>query len=144
MKFFTSFSLLLLLLASLISVPSFATTPVVTPTNSPTPTKQVICGGSCPLIDSTFSLTKENITAFIIAFARFLTYIAVALSVLMIVFAGVQFIVGQREAGRKRLVSALIGLVVVIVAYTIIAFIVGFLQGDVLGSINSTPGSTSL
>lgn len=99
------------------------------------PSKSEICGGSCPVIDSEFTPTSEGIFRFIIFFARFLTYVGVGLAVLFFVFAGLQFIVGQSEKARQNLVTTFIGLVVIIVAYTIVTLISQTLANGDFGSI---------
>jgi|GEM_PF-7056304 len=107
-------------------------------TNRVVPTKDQICGGSCPLIDSDFVPTSEGVFRFIIFFARFLTYVGVGLVVLFFVFAGLQFIVGQSENAKQNLITTFIGLIVIIVAYTIVNFIAQTLANGDFSSILGT------
>jgi hypothetical protein len=104
------------------------------------PGKQTICGGKCPLVDTDFAFTKENIASFILSIARFLTYISAALAVLFIVYGAFLIVVddgsGTRSGkGWKTIRSSIIGLILVIVAYTVVYFIGNLLQGNVLENI---------
>jgi hypothetical protein len=99
------------------------------------PSKSQICGGACPVIDSEFVPTSDGIFRFIIFFARFLTYVGVALAVLFFVFAGLQFIVGQSENAKQNLITTFIGLIVIIVAYTIVNIIAQTLANGDFGVI---------
>lgn len=104
------------------------------------PSKDNICGGPCPLIDTTFTPTKETIAVFIISLARFITYIAGALAVLFLVIAALTIMTdsgdGKRsKAGWANIRSTIIGLVIVIVAYTIVALIGNLIQGDLLNGL---------
>jgi Type IV secretion system pilin len=98
------------------------------------PSKQVICGGSCPLIDGDFNPSRDGIANFIISIARFLTYVGGALTVLFLVYGGLLILTdlggGKRaEAGWNCIKTSIIGLVIIIVAYTAVSFIGSFLNG---------------
>jgi TrbC/VIRB2 pilin len=81
------------------------------------PSRQIICGGKCPFFDGTFNFTsKQEITAFVIAFARFLTYLAVPVAIIMIIYSGFRMIIGQGDI--KPILNIIIGLAIVILAYT--------------------------
>lgn len=99
------------------------------------PSRSVICGGPCPLVDTDFKADKDSVLAFIVSFARFITFIGVGLAVLFLVWSGIQFIIGRGEDAKKNLISTIIGLVVIIVAYTVVSIIVGLLQGNALGDV---------
>jgi hypothetical protein len=99
------------------------------------PSRSVICGGPCPLVDTDFRADKDSVLSFIVAFARFITFIGVGLAVLFIVWSGIQFIIGRGEDAKKNLISTIIGLVVIIIAYTVVSIIVGLLQGNALGDV---------
>jgi hypothetical protein len=106
------------------------------------PTKQAICGGSCPVIDSNFSFTKESITNFILSLARFLTYIGGALAVLFIVYGGFLILTDfgdskRSAAGWSCIQSSIIGLLIIILAYTAVAFISSVLTNVSLDNITS-------
>ncbi len=102
-----------------------------------TPTKDAICGGPCPLVDEEFIFDREQLLIFILSIARFLTFIGVGLAVLYMVFAGVQFIIGQKDKAKNNIITTLIGLVIIIVAYTAVNIIVSLLQSNTLGTVLS-------
>jgi type IV secretory pathway VirB2 component (pilin) len=99
------------------------------------PDKSIICpNGRCPLFDpSSFKInSREDIVQFIINIAKILTYIAVPIAVIMIIYTGITAIFGIEKNPLAAIVRILIGLAVVILAYTLTS---GF--SDVLtGSIN--------
>jgi hypothetical protein len=101
--------------------------------NNLTPTRELICGGSCPLFDTDFVFTAENLARFIVSIARFLTFAGVFLAVFFLVFAGIQFIIGKEDEAKENIRTTLIGLVIIIIAYTIVSLIVSLLQGNFLG-----------
>jgi hypothetical protein len=102
------------------------------------PGKSILCGGNtCPAIGGSDAgaLTKDNgLAKFIIGIAQFLTFLAVALAVLFMVWGGFKYITsdGAEEAGRGKetLINAAVGLVIAIVAYTIVFLISSVVQGD--------------
>jgi TrbC/VIRB2 pilin len=82
------------------------------------PSRQIICGGKCPFFDGNFNFgSKQDITNFIIAFARLLTYIAVPIAIIMIIIAGFKLIFGM--ADYKAILNIVIGLAIIILAYTL-------------------------
>ena len=91
------------------------------PNRSYIPSKQVICGGKCPLFDpSSFNIqSKEDIVRVIINLARVATYIAVPIAVVMIVYTGIMGILGLEKELPKAIVRILIGLAVIILSYTL-------------------------
>jgi ABC-type multidrug transport system permease subunit len=81
------------------------------------PSRQIICGGKCPFFDGNFNFTsKQEITNFVITFARFLTYLAVPIAIVMIIYSGFRIIFGLAEP--KALINIIIGLAIIILAYT--------------------------
>jgi hypothetical protein len=85
--------------------------------NSLIPSKQIICGGKCPFFDGTFNFgSKTDITNFIIAFARLLTYIAVPIAVVMIIFSAFRLIFAGGD--YKPFLNIIVGLAIIILAYT--------------------------
>ena len=101
--------------------------------NQLTPTKNLICGGKCPFLDSTFRFNnREEIVGFIIAFAKFFTYLAVPIAIVMIIFSGFKLLFGL--GGDKPLqpfINIIIGLTIVILAYTFTAGFSDFLSNGV-------------
>jgi ABC-type multidrug transport system permease subunit len=81
------------------------------------PPRSIICGGKCPFFDGTFNFTnKQEITTFIIAFARFLTYLAVPIAVIMIIYSAFRLFFG---GDFKPFINIVIGLAIIILAYTL-------------------------
>ena len=76
---------------------------------------------------------KEGIVETIISIARILTYITGALAVLFLVYGGVRYLIAQDEkgAGDARIIirNAVIGLVIAVVAYSIVSIVSGLLSG---------------
>jgi hypothetical protein len=99
------------------------------------PSKSEICGGPCPLFDSDFTFDSEGIVTFLLFFARFLTYIGVGLAVLFLVIAGLQFITGNGDAAAINIKTTLIGLVVIIVAYTFVSLLTTLLVNGDFGDL---------
>jgi Type IV secretion system pilin len=105
------------------------------------PPKSILCGGNtCPAIGAAGAnqlAEKNGLAKFIIGIAQFLTFLAVALAVLFMVWGGFKYITsdGAEEAGRGKetLINAAIGLVIAIVAYTIVFLISSVVQGDFFG-----------
>lgn len=82
------------------------------------PPRSIICGGKCPFFDGTFNFgSKQEITTFIISFTRFLTYLAVPLAIVMIIYTGFMLIIGQ--GNYKSFINIFVGLAIVILAYTV-------------------------
>ena len=109
------------------------------------PSGDSICGGDCPVTGpQTFEGENENsIVNIMVSIARFLTYVGVGLSVLFMVWGGIRYITsnGNEETATKAkqiLINATIGLVVSIVAFTIVNILASLLQGNVAGSIISS------
>lgn len=96
------------------------------------------CRGNCPLIGNrTISGDERSIANFIIGIAQALTYIVGALAVLFLVYGGFLFVTdsgdGKRaENGKKILTNAVIGLILAIVAGSIVAVVGGLVSGDAL------------
>ena len=104
------------------------------------PTSEAICGGSCPIIDSEFEADRESIANFIISLARFLTFISGALAVLYIVWGAFLIVTDFGDGTRSKngwnsVRSSIIGLIVVIGAYTAVAFIGSLLIGTDLSDV---------
>jgi Type IV secretion system pilin len=98
--------------------------------------------GACPLLGNTSAklASKDSVSAFIINIAKFFIYIASAIAVIFIVYGGYLYIADGGDdkragTGKKILINALIGLAICILAITIVTFISGTLEGNVVGSI---------
>jgi TrbC/VIRB2 pilin len=96
------------------------------------PTRQEICGGKCPLFDGTFNLnSKEEVTQFVISFAKFMTYLAVPIAIIMLVYTGVMVIIGQVKNPISAIINIFIGLAIVILAYTFTGGFAEFLTNGI-------------
>jgi len=109
-----------------------------------TPSRTVICrGANCPVTGSQdFKNSDRNsVVRIIIDIARFITFVAVGLAILFMVWGGIRYITGGEDgatSGKKLLINATIGLIIAIVAYTIVNIIAGLVTGNLLEQV-STP-----
>jgi hypothetical protein len=96
-----------------------------------------VCDASKACLKGTDSLSSgtdgNSVVKFLISIARFLTYIGVAIAVLFSVWGGIQIITASGDdskykGGLKTLQYAIIGLVITIVAYTIVAIVSSLVQ----------------
>ncbi|NJK71432.1 hypothetical protein HC766_01310 [Candidatus Gracilibacteria bacterium] len=103
------------------------------------PGRDVLCGGdSCPVTGSSdFDDADQNtIASFIINVASFITFIVGALAVLFLVYGGFLFVVnpggGDENAKKGQTIvrNAIIGLIIAIVAYSIVNLIGNLVQGE--------------
>lgn len=118
-------------------IPTFAATSSLLPDNN------VICGSStggnaCAITGGEeFTGGREGVASFIIQIARLLTYIAGAIAVLFLVYGGVRYLTAQDDGATKNaraiIQNAVIGLVIAIVAYSIVSIVSGLLSGQFLG-----------
>ena len=99
----------------------------------------------CPVTGSnTFEDTdRGGLLSVIINIARFLTYFGVGLSVLFMVWGGIRYITSNGSedvAGeaKKTLINATIGLIVSIVAFTIVNVVAGIVSGTTGADIITT------
>lgn len=135
----------LMMAISLFAVPAMAQV-----TNL-TPGQDVLCRDDCPGLSdpqrAVGNATERELAAFVTNVARFITFIGVALAILLLVYGGILYVTdsgdGKRaEAGKTVILNAVIGLIVIVVAYTIVALVVGFLNGDLLGYLFGSGGTT--
>jgi Type IV secretion system pilin len=96
-----------------------------------------ISAGQCAFIQPGVA-SKGGVAAFILSIARFITYIAGAIAVVIIVIAGVQRMnISDAEAAKtsdKNITNAAIGLAIAILAYTIVGVLSVFLVGNFFGN----------
>jgi hypothetical protein len=99
----------------------------------------VLCGGDgnqCPVLGKAANATpsKEGLSVVILAIARFITNIAGAIAVVIIVISGVQRMnISDADAAKtsnNNLTNAAIGLAIAILAYTIVGVLSVFLVGS--------------
>lgn len=97
------------------------------------------CGGkACPITGSTeIDASQAGIAGIILSVASFVTYVVGAISVLFLVYGGFLYVTDtgdDKNSGKakKILVNAVIGLIIAIVAITIVSVIGNIVQGDLL------------
>jgi hypothetical protein len=99
----------------------------------------VLCGGDgnqCPVLGKAANAapSKEGLSVLILLVARFITYIAGAIAVVVIVISGVQRMnISDADAAKNstnNLTNAAIGLAIAILAYTIVGVLSVFLTGS--------------
>lgn len=101
------------------------------------PSQSKLCpAGGCPVTGTqTVNPTKSGVVGIIINIAQWLTFIGVGLSVLFMVWGGIRYITAGdgdgAEKGKKTLINAVIGLVVSIVAFTVVSVLSNILQGNI-------------
>jgi hypothetical protein len=118
---FATIGIIFGLAISTISVPTFAQ---LTPNTCPQ--------SGCPAIDvgSVKINSREDIARFIIRVANLLTYLVVALAVLVIVYGAFLMIIGRADVGWTMIKNCLLGIIVAILAYTVVNFLSQTLQGN--------------
>jgi len=114
------------------------------------PSQNDICGDSCPIGNPSevSSFDRQRIVELIVSLARFLTYIIPAIGVLMIVWAGLLIISdggdGNRASrGKSIIFTVIIGIVVAISAYFVVAFFGNTLSGNLLETLNAGNSSST-
>lgn len=121
---------------------AIVSSPSVLAQNNPlVPDREALCDGPCPVTGATDvgTVNQNRLVEIIINVARFLTFVGVGLSVLFMVWGGIRFITaggadGSTE-GKNTLRNATIGLVVSIVAFTVVNILASILSGNVAGSL---------
>ena len=143
-QLFAGFSVMLGITALLFSPVMLGVSGYATNNGGLTPTRDVICtGASCPVTGGRefTGATRNSVVTIIIDIARFITFVAVGLAILFMVWGGIRYITGGDEgatSGKKLLINATIGLIIAIVAYTIVNIIAGLVTGNLLEQV-STP-----
>ncbi|MEM1311999.1 MAG: pilin [Patescibacteria group bacterium] len=108
------------------------------------PGRNQLCGpGGCPLIDNPDAAQgadQNTIANIILNVASLLTFIAGAVAVLAIVYGGILYVTdnGSGESatkGKKILINAVIGLVITIIAFTIVGLVGNLVQGNLGGDL---------
>ena len=118
------------------------------------PDSDALCGtGGCPLISKPSEVAgtgniKEGVSSLIIEVAKVMTYIAVAVAIVFMVYGGYMWMNVNdpkgAETGQKIVTNSAIGLAIAILAYTIVGLLSSFLSRD-LGITNGggTGGGTA-
>lgn len=127
----------LMMMVALVGIVGFANpTPAFAQSDLVPETSQICQGGSCPVTgDADFSgTTRLGLLKVIIDISRFLTFFGVGLSVLFMVWGGIRYITsnGNEEVAtnaKQILINATIGLIVSIVAFTLVNIVAGIVSG---------------
>jgi len=83
-------------------------------------------GANCPGRER---LGATDIPTFIGNAIGFALPIIIVIGVAMLLFGAFQLIIGKNEEGRGTITNTLIGIVVALLAVTLVAFVVGLVQG---------------
>jgi hypothetical protein len=105
-------------------------------------------GPNCVPILKNFQGNREGITAIILRVADYAIFVIGAIGVLMIIYAGFLFITdggsGERATkGRKIIINVIVGIIITIASYTIVAFVTGFITTLDLSSASGTTGTNT-
>ncbi len=146
-----SFSLIAIFAFSLVVAPSVSAASSTAANGTVSlPSRSELCGSNCPVTGSATGSqflgtngSQNNIATFILNIAKFLTYIAGAVAVLFLVYGGFLIIVdngdeARSKKGKKILFNALYGLIITIIAYTIVNFISGLTSTNITGLFGGT------
>jgi hypothetical protein len=123
-------------------------TPVFAATTPLLPTAKTICesggGGNCAVIGGEAGASKisdggaTGVVNTLISVSRVITFIAGGLSVLFLVYGGVRYLISEDEKGagtaRNIIQNAIIGLIITVIAYSIITIVTGLLSGQFIFS----------
>jgi Type IV secretion system pilin len=115
---------------AIVAVAGLVSTPALAADNALLPN---VCPQSgCLLQDQTAG--KAGIAGFILNIASIFVYIIGAISVLFLVYGGFQYVTGGEagaKSGRATITNAIIGLIVAVLAFTIVRLIGNFLSGQI-------------
>jgi len=105
-------------------------------------------GPNCIPLLKNFQGNKEGVTAVILKLADYAIFIIGSIGVLMIVYAGFLFITdggnGERATkGRKIIFNVIVGLIIAVASYTIVAYVSGFISTLDIGSATNSTGASS-
>jgi hypothetical protein len=114
------------------------------------PGSDKLCGNNpCPLISNpqvASSANQDTVAGIILNVARLLTFIGGAVAVLAIVYGGILYVTDNgsgdsAKKGKQILINAVIGLIIVIVAYTIVGLVGSLVQGNIGGNLIQNAGN---
>jgi Type IV secretion system pilin len=124
--------------AGLVSAPAYAASGLPTTT---TITNDQVCGtnggngGNCAITGgANFDGGAQGVAQLLLNIARIIVYIVGAVAVLFLVYGGVRYMTSEDpKAARAIITNAIIGLIVAIVAFSIVTIITGLVNGQFLG-----------
>jgi hypothetical protein len=97
------------------------------------PTGNALCPtGGCRFIDpSQYQAGLPSLVATVVRIAQGATYVIAALSILFIIYAAFQFLIGGEkgaEKGRKIIINAIIAIIIAALSFTGVALLVNVLD----------------
>jgi hypothetical protein len=119
--------------ASLVSTPAYALDTVLG-NSTICKTSGTDAKGCAITNDSSITGGAEGVAGFLIQIARLVTYLVGALAVLFLVYGGVMYLTaggddGKVKSARGIITNAIIGLIVAIVAFSIVTIVQGLVTG---------------
>lgn len=110
---------------------------VTSPVPAPQDTTTGTCGDQCNLIDPSTFRGTTGIVSLLLTLANFAIYIAGALAVVFLVYGGLRLIINpsgssdNAKAARTIIFNAILGLIIVLVSYTIVTLVSTLVQGSI-------------
>ena len=96
------------------------------------PSREIICSGTCPFFNGRLQINSlDDVTQLILSVARLVTYFAVPISVVVIVYIGIMTIFGVITEPLKLVLNIAIGLALAILGVTFIAFYTDLLKSGI-------------
>lgn len=126
--------------SSLVSSPAYAASGLPTGT---TTSNTEICGNSSANCATTggasFDGGAQGVVGFLLNIARLVVYLVGAIAVLFLVYGGIMYLTAggddaKVKAARSIITNAVIGLIVAIVAFSIVTIVQGLVGGQFLGN----------
>jgi hypothetical protein len=127
---------------SFILLANFANISIFAAQNSLLPSNAVICNtkdsNACAVTGGgEITGGATGVVGIIIQVAQIVTYISGALAVLFLVYGGVKYLTADEKgvtAARAIIQNAIIGLIITVIAYSIVSILSGLLSGQFIGN----------
>ena len=125
-------------ISGLVSSPAYAASGA--PAGTTLSSTEICTGSACGITGgaTTFDGGAQGVVKIILTIARLVTYIVGALAVLFLVFGGIRYLTAQDEKGagdaRTVIMNAVIGLIIAIVAFSIVSIVSNLVTGTFLGN----------
>jgi Type IV secretion system pilin len=122
-------------IAGLVSSPAYAASGL--PTGTTLSNDEICTGAACAVTGGTsFGGGAQGVVGFLLQVARLITYLVGAIAVIFLVYGGVKYLTAQNEDGAKGartiILNAVIGLIVAIVAFSIVTIVTNLVGGQFL------------
>ena len=124
-------------ISGLVSSPAYAASGA--PTSTTLSNNEICKGAACGVTGgATFDGGAQGVVGFLLTVARLITYVVGALAVLFLVYGGVRYLTAQDEKGatdaRTVIMNAIIGLIIAIVAFSIVSIVQNLVGGQFLSN----------